>query len=150
MAQLLDGTRVYGTATINNDLIVGGNVFATGAVIQGSTGITTAATITPVAGAGTYYVTALATGGATPATTTINAPTISAQFPTLIDGQKLVLRIKDNGTARPLSWTISAGAYRAINLTLPTTTIAGKVLYVATVYNAQDNFWDVVATIQQA
>lgn len=65
-------------------------------------------------------------------------------------GQKLVIRIKDNGVARGITWTTSSGAFRAIGVTLPTTTVISKVTYVGCIYNATDAFWDVVAVATQA
>jgi hypothetical protein len=61
------------------------------------------------------------------------------------NGQKLTIRIKDNGTARTLTWVTTAGGYRIIGTTLPTTTVASKTIYVGCVYNTADAFWDVVA-----
>jgi len=102
--------------------------------------VSSAATITPTGDtADEYTVTALATGA------TIAAPSGSP-----VDGQKLVLRIKDNGTGRALTWTTSSGAYRAVGVTLPATTTASKVIYIGCIYNSQDTFWDVVAVAQQA
>jgi hypothetical protein len=69
---------------------------------------------------------------------------------TPVDGQKLLIRLKDDGTARGITWTTSAGAFRAIGITLPTTTVLGKVTYVGCVYNSTDSFWDAVATVTQA
>jgi hypothetical protein len=69
---------------------------------------------------------------------------------TPVNGQKLLIRIKDNGTARGITWTTSAGAFRAVGITLPTTTVLGKVTYVGCVYNSTDSFWDAVATVTQA
>jgi hypothetical protein len=66
------------------------------------------------------------------------------------DGQKLLIRIKDNGAARAITWTTSAGAFRAMGITLPTTTVLSKVTFVGCVYNATDSFWDAVATVTQA
>jgi len=102
--------------------------------------VASAATITPTADtADQYNVTALAASA-----------TIAAPSGTPVDGQRLILRIKDNGSPRSLTWTTSSGAYRAVGITLPTTTSAGKVTYVGCVYNAQDTFWDVVALTTQA
>jgi hypothetical protein len=77
------------------------------------------------------------------------AATIAAPSGTPTDGQKLIIRIKDNGTAQALTWTITSGAYRAVGVLLPTTTVVSKSLYVGCIYNSQDVFWDVVATAQQ-
>jgi len=100
--------------------------------------IASASTITPTITTAQYNVTALAVG------TTFAIPSVGA------DGQKLTIRIKDNGTAQTLAWTTTSGGYRIIGSTLPTTTVAGKVTYVGCVYNAQDTFWDVVAVTTQA
>lgn len=69
---------------------------------------------------------------------------------TPVDGQKLLIRIKDNGTARGITFTTSAGAFRAVGITLPTTTVLSKVTYVGCVYNDTDSFWDAIATVTQA
>lgn len=74
------------------------------------------------------------------------ALTINADTGTPFDGQKLMLRIKDNGTARTLAFTTGASkAYRAIGITLPTTTVASKTTYIGLQYNAADDRWDVLA-----
>ena len=79
-----------------------------------------------------------------------NALTINADAGTPLDGQKTIFRIKDNGTARALTWTTSgAKAFRGIGAILPTTTVASKTVYVGCVYNSADAFWDVVAVAQQ-
>jgi len=78
------------------------------------------------------------------------AASISIPTGTFVDGQKLMIRIKDSGTARALSWNISgANSYRVVGTTLPTTTVASKVTYVGLIYNSQDSFWDVIAVAQQ-
>lgn len=69
---------------------------------------------------------------------------------TPVDGQKLMIRLEDNGTGRGITWTTSAGAFRAVGITLITTTVASKVSYVGCVYNSTDSFWDAVATVTQA
>jgi hypothetical protein len=78
------------------------------------------------------------------------AITIAQPSGTPVDGQKLLIRLEDNGTARAITWTTSAGAFREIGITLPTTTVLGKVTYVGCIYNATDSFWDAVATVTQA
>lgn len=62
-------------------------------------------------------------------------------------GQKLMLRLKDNGTARAITWGAS---WRAIGVTLPTTTVLSKTLYVGAIYNSTDSLWDVVGMGQEA
>lgn len=80
-----------------------------------------------------------------------NALTINADAGTPTDGQRTVLRFKDDGTARTLTWTTGAtNAFRAIGVTLPTTTVVGKTVYVGCLYNAFDSRWDAVAVSQEA
>lgn len=75
--------------------------------------------------------------------------TIEAPSGTPTDGQRLIIRLEDNGSARALTWNVNSGGYRTIGVTLPTTTSIGKLIYVGTIYNSTDTFWDVVAvTIQ--
>jgi hypothetical protein len=103
--------------------------------------VASASTITPNADTDTQVsVTALAV----PAT-------IASPSGTPSDGQSLVIRIEDNGTGRALTWTTgSSGAYRAVGITLPTTTVATKVLYVGFKYNSTDLRWDAIALSQEA
>lgn len=63
------------------------------------------------------------------------------------DGQKLIIRIKDNGTARTLAWN---AIYRAIGVTLPLTTVISKTLYVGFIFNNTDTKWDCLAVSLEA
>jgi hypothetical protein len=76
--------------------------------------------------------------------------TLAQPSGTPVDGQKLLLRLEDDGSARTITWTTSAGAFRAVGVTLPTTTVATKITYVGCIYNATDSFWDAVAAVTQA
>lgn len=66
---------------------------------------------------------------------------------TAIDGLGMVIRIKDNGTARAISYGTQ---YRAVGVTLPTTTVVSKTLYLAMIFNNDDTKWDVIAAGQEA
>lgn len=86
-----------------------------------------------------YNVTALASG------LTLSNPSGS---PT--NGQKLIIRIKDNGTSRALSWsTGSSNSFREIGTVLPTVTTANKTIYVGCVYNTESVRWDVLAVSEE-
>ena len=100
-----------------------------------SSAITDAATITPSITVSQYSITALA------------QPATFANPAAGSNGQRLIIRIKDNGTARALTWDTS---YRAVGSILPTSTVANKVTYVGMVYNTQDSYWDVVAAVTQS
>ena len=72
--------------------------------------------------------------------------TIANPTGTAVDNMPMLIRIKDNGTAR----TIGFGTqYRAIGVTLPTTTVISKTLYIGLVYNANDTKWDVLGINQE-
>jgi hypothetical protein len=105
----------------------------------GSNGATTSGNITPTGDtADQYNITGL---------TGTSAIQIPSGTPT--DAQKLSIRIEDNGTGRTLSWVTTAGGYRVIGTTLPTTTTANKTIYVGCIYNSADSFWDVVAVASE-
>jgi len=85
------------------------------------------------------------------ATAQAGALTFNADAGTPTDGQKIIFRIKDNGTARALTWTTgTSNSFRAIGVTLPTTTVINKTVYVGCIYNAADSRWDAVAVAQEA
>ena len=83
-----------------------------------------------------YNVTALA----------VNA-TFGAPTGTPTNGQKLIIRIKDNATTRTLAYN---AIYRALGVTLPTATTASKTIYLGCIYNSADSKWDVIAVAEEA
>lgn len=94
------------------------------------------ATLTPdISAFDQYNLTAQAAG------LTVEAPT-----GTPVDGNKLIIRILDNGTPQTINWN---GTYTAIGMTLPTTTTANKMIYVGCVYNSTNTRWDVIALTTQ-
>jgi hypothetical protein len=64
---------------------------------------------------------------------------------TPVNGQKLIVRIKDNGTARALTYDTQFRA--SSDLALPTTTVLGKTLYLGFVFNSADTKWDLLAVL---
>lgn len=76
------------------------------------------------------------------------ALTFAAPNGTADEGQPLLVRVKDNGTARSLTWN---AAYRSgVGVILPNTTTVGKTTYVGLKYNSPDAAWDCVAVWTQA
>jgi YD repeat-containing protein len=75
------------------------------------------------------------------AVTTINAPS-----GTPANHNTLLIRVKDNGTARSISgWN---AIYRAgTNLSLPTTTTISKTMYIKFIYNSTDSKWDLISVL---
>jgi hypothetical protein len=79
------------------------------------------------------------------------ALTINADAGAPTSGQKIIYRIKDSGAPRALTWTTGASkSFRPVGVTLPTTTVAGKIMYVGCIFNSTDDRWDVVAVSVEA
>ena len=66
---------------------------------------------------------------------------------TPVNFQKLIIRIKDNGTARAITW---GDSFEAKGVALPTTTVLGKVLTVGFIYDTVTSKWGCVASAQEA
>ena len=73
--------------------------------------------------------------------------TIAAPTGSPVQGQKLIIRIKDDGSARSISFN---AIFTAIGVTLPTTTTVSKKLYIGCIYNDTDTKWDVIAIKEEA
>lgn len=77
------------------------------------------------------------------AVTNLNSTmTIAPPIGTPVNGQGILFRFKDNGTARGLSWD---AIYRFIGITKPTATVANNLLYVSARYNQESLKWDVLS-----
>jgi hypothetical protein len=63
-----------------------------------------------------------------------------------VQGQVIGWRIKDNGTARAISYGTQ---FRGVGVTPPTTTIISKTLYIFAIFNSTDTKWDVVGVAQE-
>lgn len=99
--------------------------------------VASTATLTPIGAYRHEYrtVTALA------ASMTIAAPSTAVSGTE--DNNTIHFRLKDNGTARPLTWnSIYVGTD---DITLPTTTTVGKWLYISFRFNKQNNKWVALA-----
>lgn len=66
---------------------------------------------------------------------------------TMADGQSIIIRLRDNGTARAITWQ---SAYVALGFTLPTTTVVGTTLYVFMIWNAALSRFDVTGVARGA
>jgi hypothetical protein len=98
--------------------------------------VTSSATVTPTSTNDLVIITAQAAG------LTLANPT-----GTFTEGQALMIRIKDNATARTIAFDTN---YRAIGVTLPTTTVISKTLYLGIIYNSTDGKWDIIGYNIQA
>lgn len=70
-----------------------------------------------------------------------SAITIANPTGTPVNFNGFVIRIKDNGTARAITFD---SKYRAVGAALPTTTTINKTLYIAFTYNSADDKYDVL------
>ncbi len=75
------------------------------------------------------------------------ALTIAAPTGSPVEGQKLIIRVKDDGSARGITFN---AIFRAIGITLPTTTVASKITYLGFIYNSTDSKWDAIAVKTEA
>ncbi len=98
---------------------------------------TVTSSATPTVNADTtdiFTITALATA-ITSMTTNLSG--------TPVNGQKLTYRIKDDGTARAITWGAS---FASLGATLPTTTVISTTLYVDFIYNSTSAKWECMKT----
>lgn len=75
--------------------------------------------------------------------TGLNAATTIATTGTAINGQRLMIRLKDNGTSRSLTWD---AIFASGGPALPTSTTAGKWMHFGFVYNSTNTKWMLVAS----
>jgi hypothetical protein len=139
-------SRLLGRTTASSGAVEEISV-GTGLTLSGGTlsaapnvqSVSSAATVTPTASNDLVKITAQAVA------LTLAAPTGSP-----VEGQALMIRIKDNGTARAITWTSGTNGYRAIGVTLPTTTVLSKTTYVGLIYNSDDSRWDAIGVTTEA
>lgn len=81
------------------------------------------------------YVTALAA-----------AAEFAAPSGTPVNGHKLLIRVKDNGTARALTWN---AIYDGFYDDLPSTTTISKTLYLGFIYDSAATKWNMVAKTEE-
>jgi len=65
---------------------------------------------------------------------------------TPVNFQKLIIRIKDDGTARAITW---GAKFVAKGVALPTTTVISKLLTVGFIYDTVATTWGCVASVQE-
>jgi len=132
---LSSGTLSATTSTTGLASLTGTETLTNKRITARTTTITTAATITPTSdNTDLYAITTLST--ATTFTTPSGTPT---------EGQSLIVRVKDNGTARALTFS---SIYRfSSDMPAPTTTVLSKTMYLAFIYNLIDTKWDCVGLI---
>lgn len=63
-----------------------------------------------------------------------------------VNGNGFMVRIRDNGTARAISF---GAKYRAVGSALPTTTTINKTLYIPIIYNSAEDKYDVFSSSEE-
>lgn len=124
-------TQTDGNTTVNGNIVILGTsrlATASVATVDGSGNITPSKQI--------FEVTAL------DAAATIKPPNWGA-----LDGMTGELQVKDNGTSHNITWD---PAFVPIGVTLPTTTTAGKYMYVSYRYNGADSKYHVLGIARQS
>lgn len=126
--------------TLNGNYVVNGNLNVTGTttlntlVVNNITPnvqtVTSGATVTPTSTNNLVVITAQAT-----------ALTLANPTGTWLQGQDLIIRIKDNGTSRAINY---GSDYRAIGVTLPVGTTPNKTIYLGGIWNATDLKLDII------
>lgn len=68
--------------------------------------------------------------------------TIAAPSGTPTDGQRLIIRFRDNGTSRTITWN---AAYSAYSSDLPTATIISSTMVYDFIWNSSTSKWDLLS-----
>lgn len=127
-------SQAYGGAIADDKTVLVD--FAPGVPGPNVQSVTSSATVTPTFDNDGVKITAQAAG------LTLNNPTGTAK-----SMWGWAIRIKDNGTARSIAYDTQ---YRAVGVTLPTSTVISKTLYLGCIWNSDDSKVDVVAVAQEA
>ena len=129
-----DGTELFhGVQGGNSRKFTARQIKQQGPFVQS---VTSSATVTPTFSDDAVKITAQAAG-----------LTLANPSGTAVPFWGWAIRIKDNGTARSISYGTQ---YRAIGVSLSTTTVISKTLYLGCIWNNDDSKVDVVAVAQEA
>jgi hypothetical protein len=131
--------NVWICGTLPNGNTISGNgsyVIANGSQQPNVQAVASAATVTPTFANDEVVIAAQAVG------LTLANPT-----GTTIQGKRLLIRIKDNGTSRSISY---GTVYRAVGVSLPSATTISNTVYLTAIYNNNDAKWDVINVAQEA
>jgi hypothetical protein len=92
-------------------------------------------------------VTAVSTNDIVTITAQAVGLTLANPTGTFTEGQSLIFRIKDNATARTITYGTN---FRAIGVTAPTTTVISKTTYIGCIYNSTDTKFDIIGVCTEA
>jgi hypothetical protein len=154
-----EGLKVNKTSGSGNAATIIGTLEATTLVKSGGAGTdflmadgttTTAITflnprVQTVASSAT--VTAVSTNDIVTITAQAVGLTLANPTGAFVEGQSLIIRIKDNGTGQSIAYGTN---FRAIGVTAPTITTANKTTYLGCIYNSTDTKFDIVGVCTEA
>lgn len=122
--------------TLDFEYLTAAQLAAYAGTVRSIQTVTSASTVTPVATNDKVVISAQA-----------EALLIDNPSGTEAEGQGFVIALKDNGTARAITFGAN---YRAMGAALPTTTVVSKWMYIPVIYNGTDDKWDVLPASDQA
>jgi hypothetical protein len=151
-----EGLKVNKTSGSGNAATIIGTLEATTLVKTGGTSAEFLMADGSVSTSMIPRVQTVASSATVTATSTNDLVTITAQAVgltlanptgTFTEGQSLIIRIKDDGTARAIGYGAN---FRAIGVTAPTTTVANKTTYIGCIYNSTDTKFDIIGVCTEA
>jgi hypothetical protein len=144
---------------------IGGNVYIGGTSYVNNSQILTSATIYNYIALRGQYIprTAYVSTGTitidasqydTYVVTAINTSSVIIQINTdngytPFDGQKLIIRLTDDGTARRLYFNYNSNHFRTVGIAPPAITLSNNTIYVGAMYNQSVARWDILSAVIQ-
>jgi hypothetical protein len=139
LAGSIASTKITNTAATLTDTqtLTNKTIIDSTNVLTETTTTASSATPTPTGGSlrNALYVTALG-----------EAAELQEPSGTPANGNTLIVRILDDGTARALTYD---AIYREVGVNLPTTTTSSNTIYIGAIYNSADTKWDVIAVQEE-
>jgi hypothetical protein len=145
-------------STSARSVVVGDQIMA-GLTVKSLTDIETAAAVTQIASTRIGTRVTSITSSSTPSPNadtddifTVTALAVTATFAapsgTPVNGQRLIIRVKDNGGPKTLAWNAS---YVAGGVALPTVTVTSKILTIMFIFNTDNalNKWQCIGVAQE-
>jgi hypothetical protein len=146
-AGIVGNVYIGGTSYVNNSQILTSATIYNYIALRGQyiprTAYVSTGTITIDASQyDTYVVTAINTSSVI-----IQINTDNGYTP--FDGQKLIIRLTDDGTARRLHFNYNSNHFRVVGITPPAITLSNNTIYVGAMYNQSVGYWDMLSAVIQ-
>lgn len=125
-------TAAQGSLADSSVQLTGAQTVIDKRIVPRITTVASTATLTP--NADTQDVTAISAQA--------GALSVAAPTGTPTDGQSLIIRVRDNGTTRAISWNAIYTAFTGIDLR--TATVVGKPLIFQFIYNSSTSNWELL------